>query len=76
MDLFFGIRRQLSPMCDPSRHTADRKHNGEHVERNPNGIEDHSAVEIDIRIEFPFEEILLIQSRLLQMSRISRRGSS
>jgi hypothetical protein len=45
------------PLGDPAGHSADGEHDGEHVYRQADGFHDDAAVEIDIGVEFAFDEI-------------------
>ena len=58
--------RQLA--IQPGR-TSDRKKNGEHVHRDADRAHDDAAVEIDVRIEFPRDEIVVLQRGLLEVLR-------
>ena len=51
---------------DPAGHAADGEHHGEHVQRDADGAHDDAAVEIDIRIEFSGNEIIVVQGDVLE----------
>src|SRR6516162_4962340 len=62
----FGFT-DLTIICNPTRHSSDSKHYREHFQWDPDGAQDNTTVEINIWIELSFDEIRLLQGRLLEL---------
>ncbi len=57
------------PVGDIARDPADRKHRGKHVHRNTDRAHDDAGVEIDVRVEFAGDEVVILERGLLKVLR-------
>ena len=68
----------FAPVSDPAGQTPDGEQHGEHLDWNSQCTIDHAGVEVDVRIEFSFDEVLIFQCYLFQLSeplrRVGRQG--
>ena len=53
----FGVIEELVPVGEPSDHSGDHEEDGEHISGKSHGAIDDSTVEIDIGVEFSFDEV-------------------
>lgn len=52
-----GVIEELVPVGEPSDHSGDHEEDGEHISGKSHGAIDDSTVEIDIGVEFSFDEV-------------------
>src|SRR5688572_12358299 len=62
IDTVRGLTLHLFPVGDPTRQTSERKHDGEHGGWNAHRAVNDAAVEIDVWIQFSFNEIFVSQN--------------
>src|SRR4051794_8308573 len=60
-DLLVGIVEHLAPLRQPAGDARDREEDREHVHRELHGLVDQARVEVDVRIELAFDEILVFE---------------
>src|SRR3989338_2681350 len=65
-DLLLGVGEHLVPLGDPPRRPPDREEHGEHLDGKLHRLVDQPGVEVHVRVEFPLDEILVIEGDLLQ----------
>ena len=58
----------LFPLGDPARQPADGETDGEHVGRYAHRAEQDAAVEIDVRIELPIDEVRIGQREFFEFA--------
>ena len=56
-------------MCNPARSTASCKDHSEHLSRDADGFQDDTRVEVNVRIQTTFNEVLVFSRNLLQLHR-------
>ena len=65
----FGIRHQLFPVSKPARNAANREQDGEHLRPEAHGLVDDSGVEVDVRVEPPLDEVVVLERDPFQLHR-------
>ena len=56
----------FAPLGNPARHAADGEHDGKHFGRNSQRPVEDAAVEVDIGIQLPLNEIIILQHGLFK----------
>src|SRR5216684_7028705 len=68
-DLVFGIADHLLPLRDPAHGARQREDAGEHRHRDAERALHDAGVEIDVRVQLPGNEIVVLERDLLQRHR-------
>src|SRR3954463_9527649 len=68
-DLLVLVEQHLLPLREPARGARDGEQDREHVDREPHGLVDQARVEIDVRIELPLDEVLVLEGDALELQR-------
>src|ERR1700751_4140374 len=64
-----GIGDHLLPVRHPADGARDREHHREHRAWNADGAVDDARIEIDVRVELAADEVLVLESDLLEAQR-------
>ena len=64
-----GIGVHFAPVGNPTGKPSDRKQHGKHLHRDSQCPIDHAGVEVDVRIEFSLDEVLILERDLFQLLR-------
>jgi hypothetical protein len=54
------------PVGDPPGKATEREHDGEHVRREAERAVDDAAVEVDVRVELPIDEVRVLEGGLFE----------
>ena len=66
-DFVFGVVQKLVPMSEPPNNSRNHEEDGKHVSWEPHGLIDYSAVEVNIGIELPIDEVFIAQGYLFEL---------
>src|SRR6185503_5203743 len=66
-DLLLLVQEHLFPLGEPARGARYREEDGEHVHRESHGLVDQARVEVDIGIQLPLDEVLVLESDALEL---------
>ena len=66
-DLLLGIQEHFLPLGDPSDRPGNSEQHGEHIWREAHGLIDQARVEIHVRVEPAFDEVLVLEGDPLEL---------
>jgi hypothetical protein len=66
-NLVLWVIQKFIPMSKPSNNSRDHEKNWEHVSRESHCLVNNATIEINIRIKFSLNKILIAQSNLFQL---------
>lgn len=67
-DLVFGVVKELVPVSKPANCPGDHEQNGEHISREAQSFVNDSAVEINVGVQFSFNEERIAESDAFQFN--------
>ena len=62
-----GLVVLLLPVGDPARHPPDGEDHREHARRDAHRPHQDAAVEVDVRVQLPLDEVRVLEAQLLQL---------
>src|SRR6266446_4756913 len=68
-DLVLRIRDHLLPLRDPAHGAREREDAGEHGDRDAERALHDPGIEVDVRVQLPGDEIVVLERDLLQRHR-------
>src|SRR5581483_8356881 len=68
-DLLLAVGEHLLPLRDPAGQPSDREEHGEVVGRVAHRLVDQAGVEVDVRIEPPRDEVVVLERDPLELER-------
>ena len=57
------------PLSDPARRAGDGEQDGEHLDWEAHRLVDDARVEVDVRVELPLDEVLVLEGDALEFQR-------
>ena len=66
-DALLGILDHFLPLRDPADGARDSKQHGEHRHREAHGPQRDTRIEVDVRIKFLLDEVVVLQRDALQL---------
>ena len=66
-DLLLAVAEHLVPLREPADGPADREEDGEEVGREAHRLVDEARVEVDVRVELPLDEVVVLERDPLQL---------
>ena len=66
-DFVFGVVQKLVPMSEPPNNSRNHEEDRKHVSWEPHGLIDYSAVEVNIGVELPIDEVFIAQGYLFEL---------
>src|SRR5437870_10334993 len=68
-DLLIRVLYHLLPLREPAGDAGNGEHHREHLHRDLERLVDQTGVEVDVRVELPLDEVLVLERDLLQLER-------
>src|SRR4029450_3908478 len=68
-DLRLGIAHHSLPLGEPAGRPRNREQHGKHLDRESEGLVDHSRVEVDVRIEPARDEVVVLERDPFELAR-------
>src|SRR3546814_9038416 len=68
-DLLRGVGNHLVPLRDPANGAGESEKRGEHRRRETDRRQDHDRIEIDVREQLLFGEIIVAERHFLELER-------
>ncbi len=68
-DLLLRVGQQLEPLREPAGGARDREHDREHRHGQPERLVDQPGVEVDVRVQLPRDEVVVLERDLLELER-------
>src|SRR5262249_9329641 len=66
-DLLLGVEQHLFPLRDPAGDARNREEHRERRRRDPDRLIDQARVEVDVRVELPLDEVVVLQGDPLEL---------
>src|SRR5438046_533558 len=68
-DLLIRVENHLFPLRNPARRARNREQHREHRDREAHGLVDQPRVEIDVRIQLPVDEVIILERDAFEFER-------